>query len=435
VAVIDRYSLPEMAAVFSDSTRFGRYVEIELLATEAQARLGVVPAEDAAACRANAPAVDEAFVQAVTDREAVTDHDVAAFVDVLQAAIGQPAAAWIHYGLTSSDIVDTAWCWALRDAADLLIDASSALLTTVIDLARSHRQTAMIGRTHGIHAEPTTFGAKVALWALQIDRDRERLRAARQAVAVCKLSGAVGTYSNIDPSVESFVGGRLGLTPVPATQVIARDRHAEYLWACAAVGTTMEMIAVELRHLQRTEVGEVQEGFKAGQKGSSAMPHKRNPISAETITGLSRVLRGNLQAGMQDVALWHERDISHSSVERIILPDSSLLAYYVLRRMQRLLAGLQVFPERMLANLESSLGLVFSQPVLLALVQGGLDRDEAYRIIQDDAAQAWRDKRSFREVLDADQRVSVKPELLDEAFDLQRSLQFSELVFDALDKL
>jgi adenylosuccinate lyase len=435
VAVIDRYSLPEMAAVFSDSTRFGRYVEIELLATEAQARLGVVPAEDAAACRANAPAVDEAFVQAVTDREAVTDHDVAAFVDVLQAAIGQPAAAWIHYGLTSSDIVDTAWCWALRDAADLLIDASSALLTTVIDLARSHRQTAMIGRTHGIHAEPTTFGAKVALWALQIDRDRERLRAARQAVAVCKLSGAVGTYSNIDPSVESFVGGRLGLTPVPATQVIARDRHAEYLWACAAVGTTMEMIAVELRHLQRTEVGEVQEGFKAGQKGSSAMPHKRNPISAETITGLSRVLRGNLQAGMQDVALWHERDISHSSVERIILPDSSLLAYYVLRRMQRLLAGLQVFPERMLANLESSFGLVFSQPVLLALVQGGLDRDEAYRIIQDDAAQAWRDKRSFREVLDADQRVSVKPELLDEAFDLQRSLQFSELVFDALDKL
>jgi adenylosuccinate lyase len=292
-----------------------------------------------------------------------------------------------------------------------------------------------MGRTHGSHAVPPTFGATVALWALQSDRDRERLRAARQAVAVCKLSGAVGTYSNIDPSVESFVGGRLVLTPVPATQVIARDRHAEYLWACAAVGTTMEMIAVELRHLQRTEVGEVQEGFKAGQKGSSAMPHKRNPISAETITGLSRVLRGNLQAGMQDVALWHERDISHSSVERIILPDSSLLAYYVLRRMQRLLAGLQVFPERMLANLESSLGLVFSQPVLLALVQGGLDRDEAYRIIQDDAAQAWRDKRSFREVLDADQRVSVKPELLDEAFDLQRSLQFSELVFDALDKL
>jgi adenylosuccinate lyase len=433
--VIDRYSLPEMAAVFADTTRFGRYLEIELLATEAQAGLGIVPADDAEACRAKAPVIDEAFVQAVSDREAVTDHDVAAFVDVVQAAIGDPAGAWIHYGLTSSDIVDTAWCWALRDAADLLIEASSALLATVIDLARAHRDTVMIGRTHGIHAEPTTFGAKVALWALQIDRDRARLRAGRQAVAVCKLSGAVGTYSNIDPSVESFVGQRLGLTPVPATQVIARDRHAEYLWACASVGSTMEMIALELRHLQRTEVGEVQEGFRPDQKGSSAMPHKRNPISAETITGLSRVLRSNLQAGMQDVALWHERDISHSSVERIILPDSSLMAYYVMRRMQRLLAGLQVFPDRMRVNLDASFGLVFSQPVLLALVHGGLGRDEAYRIVQDDATAAWREKRSFREVLDADSRVAIAPALLDEAFDLQRSLRHSGAVFDALDAL
>ena len=433
--MIDRYSLPEMAAVFSDTTRFGRYLEIELLATEAQAELGIVPTDDAVTCRAKAPLIDAGFVQAVSDREAVTDHDVAAFVDVVQTAIGQPAGAWIHYGLTSSDVVDTAWCWALRDAADLLFEASSALLETVTALARAHRDTVMIGRTHGIHAEPTTFGAKVALWALQIGRDRDRLRAARSAVAVCKLSGAVGTYSNIDPFVEAFVGERLGLSPVPATQVIARDRHAEHLWACASVGSTMEMIAVELRHLQRTEVGEVQEGFKPGQKGSSAMPHKRNPISAETITGLSRVLRGNLQAGMQDVALWHERDISHSSVERIVLPDSSLMAYYVLRRMQRVLAGLQVFPDRMLVNLDSSFGLVFSQPVLLALVQGGLGRDEAYRIVQDNAAQAVRDKRSFRELLDADDRVVIGPELLDEAFDLQRSLRHSGSVFDALDEL
>ena len=293
----------------------------------------------------------------------------------------------------------------------------------------------MIGRTHGIHAEPTTFGAKVALWALQIDRDRQRIHAARKAIVVCKLSGAVGTYSNIDPSVEAFVGRRLGLTPVPATQVIARDRHAEYLWACAALGTTMEMIAVELRHLQRTEVGEVQEGFRPGQKGSSVMPHKRNPISAETITGLSRVLRGNLQAGMQDVALWHERDISHSSVERIIVPDSSLMAYYMMRRMQRLLAGLQVFPDRMRANLDAGFGLVFSQPVLLALVQGGLGRDEAYRIVQDNAAMAWREKRPFRELLDADPRVVVAPEVLDEAFDLQRSLRHSGAVFAAVDAL
>ena len=433
--MIDRYSLPEMAAVFSDTTRFGRYLEIELLATEAQAALGVVPAADAATCRVNAPLTDAAFVQAVSDREAITDHDVAAFVDVVQAAIGQPAGAWIHYGLTSSDVVDTAWCWALRDAADLLIEASSALLTTVVELARAHRDTVMIGRTHGIHAEPTTFGAKVALWALQIDRDRARLRAARSAIAVCKLSGAVGTYSNIDPSIEAFVGQRLSLAPVPATQVIARDRHAEYLWACASVGSTMEMIAVELRHLQRTEVGEVQEGFKAGQKGSSAMPHKRNPISAETITGLSRVLRGNLQAGMQDVALWHERDISHSSVERIVLPDSSLMAYYVLRRMQRLLAGLQVFPDRMRTNLDASFGLVFSQPVLLALVQGGLERDEAYRIVQETAAAAWRERRSFRDVLNADSRVTVPATLLDDAFDLQRSLHHSGAVFTAVDAL
>ena len=433
--MIDRYSLPEMAAVFSDTTRFGRYLEIELLATEAQASLGVVPTADAETCRANAPRVDDAFVRAVAEREAVTDHDVAAFVDVVQAAIGQPAGAWIHYGLTSSDVVDTAWCWALRDAAELLIEASSALLATVVDLARTHRDTVMIGRTHGIHAEPTTFGAKVALWALQIDRDRSRLRSALKTIAVCKLSGAVGTYSNIDPSIEAYVGERLGLEPVPATQVISRDRHAEYLWACAAVGATMEMIAVELRHLQRTEVGEVQEGFKPGQKGSSAMPHKRNPISAETITGLSRVLRGNLQAGMQDVALWHERDISHSSVERVVLPDSSLMAYYVLRRMQRLLAGLQVFPDRMKVNLDSTRGLVFSQPVLLALVQGGLDRDEAYRVVQDNAARAWSEQRTFRELLEADPRVDVKPQLLDEAFDLQRSLRHTDAVFAAIDEL
>jgi adenylosuccinate lyase len=245
----------------------------------------------------------------------------------------------------------------------------------------------------------------------------------------------VGTYSNIDPSVERFVGERLGLTPVPATQVIARDRHAEYLWACASVGATMELIAVELRHLQRTEVREAQEGFKPGQKGSSAMPHKRNPISAETISGLSRVLRGNLQAGMQDVALWHERDISHSSVERIILPDSSLLAHYVMTRGRRLLAGLDVFADRMQANLDASHGLVFSQPVLLALVQAGLTRDTAYRIVQDNAMTAWDEGRDFRSLLEADVRVTVPTEVLDEAFDLQRSLRHIDAVFAALDEL
>ncbi|MEQ1693813.1 MAG: adenylosuccinate lyase, partial [Gemmatimonas sp.] len=429
------YTLPEMAAVFSDVARFDRYLEIELLATDAHAVLGVVPAGDAAACREAAPTVDEAFVQAVSDREAVTDHDVAAFVDVVQGAIGAPAGAWIHYGLTSSDVVDTAWCWMMRDACDQLIAASNELLRTLVALAREHRDTVMIGRTHGIHAEPTTFGAKVALWALQVDRDRTRLAAARDSVGVCKLSGAVGTFSNIDPYVEQHVAEALGLRPVPATQVIARDRHAEFLYACASVGATMELIAVELRHLQRTELREVQEGFKPGQKGSSAMPHKRNPISAETISGLSRVLRGNLQAGLQDVALWHERDISHSSVERIVLPDSALLAYYVLRRMNRLLQGLQVFPDRMLSNLRSSFGLVFSQPVLLGLVQAGLSRDEAYRIVQENAGRAWDESRDFRELLDADPRVTVQSAVLDDAFDLQRSVRFAGRGVDALDEL
>ena len=433
--MIPRYALPEMAAVFSDTARFGRWLEIELLATEAHVGLGIVPEADAVACRDRAPVVDDAFVQAVLDREAVTDHDVAAFVDVVQAAIGGPAGAWIHYGLTSSDVVDTAWCWMLRDAADLLVTASTQLLETVVDLARRHRDTVMIGRTHGVHAEPTTFGAKVALWALQIDRDRARLRAARDTVSVCKLSGAVGTYSNIDPSVERHVGERLGLTPVPATQVIARDRHAEYLWACASVGATMELIAVELRHLQRTEVREAQEGFKPGQKGSSAMPHKRNPISAETISGLSRVLRGNLQAGLQDVALWHERDISHSSVERIVLPDSSLLAHYVMTRGRRLLSGLDVFPDRMRANLDASHGLVFSQPVLLALVQAGLTRDAAYRIVQENALRAWDEGRDFRALVESDERVDVAAEVLDAAFDLDRSLRHIGGVFEALDAI
>ena len=433
--MIPRYSLPEMVEVTGDLSRFRRWLEIELLATEAHVPLGVVPPQDAARCRDNAPPIDAAFEQAVLEREAVTDHDVAAFVDVVQAAVGAPAGSWIHYGLTSSDVVDTALCWMLRDAADLLIDACSQLLEVVKELAVKHRSTVMIGRTHGVHAEPTTFGMKVALWALQIDRDRDRLKAAREAVAVCKLSGAVGTFSNIDPSVEAFVATRLGLRPVPATQVISRDRHAEFLWACAAIGSTMEMIAVELRHLQRTEVREVQEGFKAGQKGSSAMPHKRNPISAETITGLSRVLRANLQAGMQDIALWHERDISHSSVERIVLPDSAILAHYVLHRMRRLLTGLQVFPQRMQENLDASFGLIFSQPVLLGLVKAGLSRDDAYRIVQDNAMKAWDEGRNFRDLLNEDERVIVDPTVLDAAFDIERSLCHIPRVFEALQLL
>ena len=431
--MIPRYSTPEMDAVWSDTSKFARWLEVELLATEGHAAVGVVPQKAATICRENAPVADDAFLQKILDREAITDHDVAAFVDVTQDAINDPAGSWIHYGLTSSDVGDTALCWAMRDAADLMIDASTELLEALISLAHEHRDTVMIGRTHGIHAEPTTFGAKVALWALQIDRDRKRLRTARAAVAVMKLSGAVGTYSNIPPEVEQFVGDALGLAPVPATQVIARDRHAEFLYACSSVAATCELVAVELRHLQRTEVREVQEGFKPGQKGSSAMPHKRNPISAETISGLARIVRSNLLAGLQDIALWHERDISHSSVERVILPDSSQLAFYMMRRLRQLLAGLIVMPERMQANLDASYGLVFSQPVLLSLVQGGKTRDEAYRIVQRNAMQAWDEGTAFRTLLEAD--ADVDNAVLDDAFDLRRSLSNLGRVFDQLDAI
>jgi adenylosuccinate lyase len=435
--MIPRYSTPEMTAVWSDISKWGRYLEVELLATEAHAEIGVVPSEDAVACRKFAPTADQAFVDAILEREAVTDHDVAAFVDVVQSAIvdggGGTAGKWIHYGMTSSDVGDTVLCWQLRDAATVLLEEIDRLITVLVDLAREHRDTVMIGRTHGVHAEPTTFGTKVALWALQVDRDRTRLRAALESVAVMKLSGAVGTYSNMPPSVETYVGDSLGLQPVPATQVIARDRHSEFLYACASIGATCELMAVELRHLQRTEVREVQEGFKPGQKGSSAMPHKRNPISAETITGLSRVLRTNLLAGLQDVALWHERDISHSSVERVVLPDSSHMAHYVMRRMGRLLSNLVVFRERMQANLDASYGLVFSQPVLLGLVASGATRDDAYRIVQRNAMRAWDEGTDFRTLLEAD--PEVPNEILDEAFDLRRSLSNIQPIFDTLDAI
>jgi adenylosuccinate lyase len=281
----------------------------------------------------------------------------------------------------------------------------------------------MIGRTHGIHAEPTTFGMKTALYGLQVARDRERLRNAYRSIAVCKLSGAVGTYSNISPEVESAVAARLRLTPVPATQVIARDRHAEFMYVCASIGSTLESLAVELRHLQRTEVNEVREGFSAGQKGSSAMPHKRNPISAETITGLSRVLRGHLQVAFQDIPLWHERDISHSSAERIVLPDAVSLVVYMLRRTARLIMNLEVDQEQMLRNLNSLHGVVFSQSVLLAMVNSGMDRDSAYRIVQSAARTAIETGTYLRDILENDASSALTKEQLDSAFDLNRVLE------------
>jgi adenylosuccinate lyase len=440
--VIPRYSMPEMAALFTDEARLATWLEVEILAVEAWEKLGAVPAGYAAAIRGRAPAVDAAFVEQVAERERVTDHDVAAFVDVVQDAVGAPEGAFVHHGLTSSDVVDTALSVTLVRAADLLIEASGALVGTLKERALEHARTPMVGRTHGMHAEPTTFGVKMALYCLQADRDRRRLRRAREAIAVGKLSGAVGTYSNVDPAVEQHVCAALGLAPVPATQVIARDRHAEYLYAGASAGATIEAIATEIRHLQRTEVGEVEEPFGAGQKGSSAMPHKRNPITAERLAGLARLLRGYLGAGLENVALWHERDISHSSVERVALPDASLLTYYLLRRAERLVRGLVVDAERMHHQLvEGSLGLVFSQPVLLSLVSAGLTRDAAYRIVQRDARLAHEERRPFRSVLESDGDVVAalgaegSAAALDEAFDIARALRHTDRTIAALDAI
>ena len=440
--MIGRYSLPEMRAVFNDEERMRLWLEVEVLASEAWATLGVVPKDHAIQIRDEAPEVDAAFVEAVNERERVTDHDVAAFVDVVQAHIGAPAGSWVHYGLTSTDVVDTAQSVTLVRAADLLIAAADDLVAALRRRAIEHAATPILGRTHGMQAEPTTFGAKLALYCLQVDRDRTRLQRARDGIAVGKLSGAVGTYSNIDPAVEAYVCAALGLRPVPATQVLARDRHAEFLYACASVGATIESIATELRHLQRSELGEAEEPFAVGQKGSSAMPHKRNPITSERLVGMARVLRGYLIAGLEDVALWHERDISHSSVERIVLPDASHLAYYSMRRMTRLIDGLVVHDDRMLENLlVGSLGLVFSQPVLLALVAAGLTRDDAYRIVQAAARKAYEERRPFRSVLEQDSALqaaldSTKVELvLDEAFDLDRALRNAHFTIDALSEV
>ena len=431
--MIPRYSMPEMAALWTDEARLATWLEVEVLAVEAWAHLGVVPEDAARAVRQRAPVITAATVQAVADREAVTDHDVAAFVDVIQEAIGAPEGNWVHYGLTSSDVVDTALGATLARVADLLVEAADGLVAALKRRAFEFRDTPMAGRTHGVHAEPTTFGAKLALWCLQADRDRARLRAARAAIAVGKLSGAVGTYSNVDPSIEAYVCGHLGLVAVPSTQVVARDRHAEFLWACASAGAGVELMATEIRHLQRSEVREAFEPFGAGQKGSSAMPHKRNPITTERLSGLARVLRGYLGAGLEDVALWHERDISHSSVERVILPDASLLAYYVLRRMTRVIDGLEVDAARMVENLERSHGLVFSQPVLLALVASGLPRDAAYRIVQRNAMAAWEQAKSFRTLLEGDPDVTLGADALDEAFDLARAVRHAGRVFDHLE--
>jgi adenylosuccinate lyase len=400
--MIPRYTLPRMGAIWEPAARYARWLEIELLACEAWAELGEVPREALAEIRAKA-GCDPARVDAI-ERE--VRHDVVAFLSAVAERVG-PASRYIHLGLTSSDILDTALALQLRDAADILVEDLDRLRAILGQLALKHRTTLMIGRTHGVHAEPTTFGLKAAGWYAEAGRQRERLLRARAGIGAGKLSGAVGTFAHVPPFVEEYVCRRLGLAADAAsTQVVARDRHAEYMAVLAGIAASLERFATEIRHLQRTEVREAEEPFAEGQKGSSAMPHKRNPVGCEQICGLARLVRANAQAAFEDVALWHERDISHSSVERVILPDSTILVDYLLVRGAEILEGLRVFPERMRRNLEATHGVIFSQQVLLALARKGATREVAYRVVQRHAMRAWEEGTDFKALLLADPEVT-----------------------------
>jgi adenylosuccinate lyase len=429
--VIERYSRPAMARVWSDERKLEAWLEVELAAVDGWAELGIVPRAAAETIREGARTPSPAEV---ADRERETGHDLAAFVDVVQADLGDEGR-WLHYGLTSSDVIDTALALQLREAGEPVVDGISSALAAVAARADEHRMTICIGRTHGVHAEPTTFGLKLAGWAFELDRGRSRLQRALDGVRVGKLSGAVGTYSVTDPELERLVCERLGLDPEPvSTQIVPRDRHAELLSALALVASSLDRFATEIRHLARTEVREVQEPFGKGQKGSSAMPHKRNPIVAERICGLARVVRAAAQVGLENVALWHERDISHSSAERIVLPDAFLALDYMLDRFTWLVRGLVVLPERMRANLDASHGLFFSQRVLLELVAAGMPRDEAYRLVQEHASRAWDEGLDFRTLVEGDERVTthVDPETV---FDLSAYTTHVPAVFERLHTL
>jgi adenylosuccinate lyase len=417
-----------MARIWSDEGKFARWLDVELAALEGWAEAGVVPTDAVAEIAAGAVPPSPERVAEIEER---THHDVAAFVDAVGEQLG-PAGRWFHYGLTSSDVVDTALAMQIRDAGALILTGLERAFTAVLNLAEEHRATLQIGRTHGIHAEPTTFGLKLAGWAFELDRNRTRLDRALEGMRVGKLSGAVGTYSATDPEVERVACERLGLDPAPSsTQILQRDRHAELLSALAVTAASLEKFALEIRHLARTEVSEVQEPFGRGQKGSSAMPHKRNPVVAERICGLARVVRAAATVGLENVALWHERDISHSSAERVVIPDAFLALDYMLDRFAWLIEGLVVRPERMRRNLESSHGLFFSQRLLLALVESGLERDEAYRLVQRHALRAWDEEQDFRELVRADRELAGRVDL-DTVFDLAAYTRHVDTVFERL---
>lgn len=428
--MIERYSRPEMTEIWSDNARMHNWMQIEVLAAEAMAQLGMIPQEDLTQIKKKA----RFDVDRVKEIEKTTRHDVVAFLQNLAENIGEPAR-WLHYGMTSSDVLDTGLALQLRDTADILIEDTSKLLGVIKNRAIEFKNTPMMGRTHGVHAEPITFGLKLAVWAFETERNLERLLAARDVIAVGKLSGAVGTYASIDPFVEQYVCKQLGLEPAEgASQIIQRDRHAEFMMALAISATSLEKFATEIRALQKTEVMEAEEPFREGQTGSSAMPHKRNPIICERVCGCARVIRANAQVALQDMPLWHERDISHSSAERVILPDSTVLLDYILNKFCTVLEGLVVYPWKMLKNIELSQGLIFSEKVLLALINKGSTRQEAYKMVQRNAMKAVRGEEPFREGLLHDAEVSkyLTPEEIEMCFDINTSLARVDEVFTRL---
>jgi adenylosuccinate lyase len=426
--MIRRYTHPEMGRIWSDQRKYETWLQVEIAAAEAMAREGIVP-EDAARDIRERSRFDIERIEAI---ERTTQHDVIAFTTAVADHVGA-SARWLHFGLTSSDVIDTAQALQMREACDLILRGLEELMRAVQARAEEHRRTPMIGRTHGVHAEPMTFGLKLALWYSELGRDVARMRRARDVISVGKLSGAVGTFAHLPPAIEAEVCRVLGLQPAPvASQVIQRDRHAELLSALAITGSSLEKFALEIRGLQKTEIGEVEEPFAKGQKGSSAMPHKRNPIGCEQIVGLARLLRGNVVAAMENNALWHERDISHSSVERVIVPDTFIALDHMVRRFTRIVAGMLVYPERMRENLERSRGVVFSGTVLLELAQRGVSREQAYEWVQRNAMRAFHEQRDFKVLLQADPDVTsvLSIEDLERAFDLNAQLRHVDHIFD-----
>ena len=426
--MIERYTLAEMGRIWDEENRLRTWLQVELAVCEAMAEAGDIPAEALAVIRKKA-SVDPARVRAIEEK---TRHDVIAFLTAVGESVG-PEARFIHLGLTSSDVLDTATAMQMAQAADLIIAKIEALRAALKRRADQYRHTPMIGRTHGIHAEPTTFGLKMALWYDEMGRALGRMKTAKQAAAVGKISGAVGTFAHLSPAIEERVCRSLGLRAAPiSTQVVQRDHHAEFLFALALTAASLEKFATEVRHLQRTEVREVEEPFGSGQKGSSAMPHKRNPVTCEQVCGLARVVRGNMLAGLENVALWHERDISHSSAERVILPDSSILVHYILDRFTWVVEGMRVDPGRMKANLEASHGLVFSGTLLLALTRRSASRDEAYAAVQEAAMKCWETGKPYKDLLLQDARITsaLDRRTIDEAFDLDRHLLHVDAIFE-----